>query len=52
VVLSIGGFLGMGNRLFAMPWKAFEVHNNNVAAIRCKHKKAWAASSLPAIIAL
>jgi sporulation protein YlmC with PRC-barrel domain len=23
-VLSSGGFLGMGNKLFAMPWKAFE----------------------------
>ena len=23
-VLSSGGFLGMGNRLFAMPWQAFE----------------------------
>jgi PRC-barrel domain len=23
-VLSFGGFLGMGNKLFAMPWKAFE----------------------------
>ena len=26
VVLSIGGFMGMGNKLFAMPWKAFEFH--------------------------
>ena len=26
VVLSIGGFPGMGNKPFAMPWKAFEVH--------------------------
>ena len=24
VVLSFGGFLGMGNKLFAMPWSAFE----------------------------
>ena len=24
VVLSFGGFLGMGNKLFAMPWEAFE----------------------------
>ena len=24
VVLSIGGFMGMGNKLFAMPWEAFE----------------------------
>jgi sporulation protein YlmC with PRC-barrel domain len=23
-VLSFGGFMGMGNKLFAMPWKAFE----------------------------
>ena len=23
-VLSFGGFLGMGNKLFALPWKAFE----------------------------
>ena len=26
VVLYIGTFRGMGNKLFAMPWKAFEVH--------------------------
>jgi len=24
VVLSIGDFPGMGNKLFAMPWEAFE----------------------------
>lgn len=23
-VLSFGGFMGMGNKLFAMPWKAFD----------------------------
>ncbi len=23
-VLSFGGFLGMGNKMFAMPWEAFE----------------------------
>ena len=23
-VLSFGGFMGLGNKLFAMPWKAFE----------------------------
>jgi len=23
-VLSFGGFMGMGNKLFAIPWKAFE----------------------------
>jgi hypothetical protein len=26
VVLSIGGFMGMENKVFAMPWKAFELH--------------------------
>jgi sporulation protein YlmC with PRC-barrel domain len=26
-VLASGGFLGMGQRLFAMPWKAFEFAN-------------------------
>jgi hypothetical protein len=26
VVLSIGGLQGMGNELFTMPWKAFEVY--------------------------
>jgi hypothetical protein len=52
VLRSIGGFLSMGNKLFAMPRKAFEFQNNNVAAIRCKQQKTWAASSLPAIIAL
>ena len=25
-VLSFGGFLGMGDKLFAVPWQAFEVH--------------------------
>jgi sporulation protein YlmC with PRC-barrel domain len=24
LVLSFGGFMGMGNKLFAMPWEAFE----------------------------
>ncbi|HET6373488.1 MAG TPA: PRC-barrel domain-containing protein [Candidatus Polarisedimenticolia bacterium] len=24
VVLSFGGFMGLGNKLFAIPWKAFE----------------------------
>jgi hypothetical protein len=23
-VLSFGGFMGMGNKLFAMPWEAFD----------------------------
>jgi hypothetical protein len=26
VVLSIGGFMGTGNKRFAMPWRAFEFH--------------------------
>jgi sporulation protein YlmC with PRC-barrel domain len=26
-VLSFGGFMGMGNKLFALPWKAFEFSN-------------------------
>jgi len=26
-VLSFGGFMGMGKKLFAMPWKAFEFSN-------------------------
>ena len=26
-VLSFGGFMGRGNKLFAMPWKAFEFSN-------------------------
>ncbi|MGA2940126.1 MAG: hypothetical protein ABSF52_23950 [Syntrophobacteraceae bacterium] len=26
VVLSIGDFPGMVNKLFALPWKAFEFH--------------------------
>jgi len=27
-VLSFGGFMGMGDKLFAMPWKAFEFSNS------------------------
>ena len=27
-VLSFGGFMGMGNKLFAVPWKAFEFSNS------------------------
>jgi len=26
-VLSFGGFMGMGNKLFALPWKTFEFAN-------------------------
>jgi sporulation protein YlmC with PRC-barrel domain len=28
-VVSFGGFLGMGNKLFAMPWEAFVVDEKN-----------------------
>jgi sporulation protein YlmC with PRC-barrel domain len=28
-VVSFGGFLGMGNKLFAMPWEAFTVDEKN-----------------------
>jgi sporulation protein YlmC with PRC-barrel domain len=27
-VLSFGGFMGMGNKLFALPWRAFEFAKN------------------------
>jgi len=27
LVLSFGGFMGMGNKLFAIPWEAFEFSN-------------------------
>lgn len=27
-VLSFGGFIGMGNKLFAIPWSAFEFSNS------------------------
>ena len=29
VVLSFGGFLGMGNKLFAIPWQALAVDETN-----------------------
>ena len=28
-VLSFGGFLGMGEKLFAIPWSAFSVNTDN-----------------------
>ncbi len=28
-VLSFGGFLGMGNKLFAVPWSALEIDSEN-----------------------
>jgi surface antigen len=28
-VLSFGGFLGMGNKLFAVPWHAFTIDEEN-----------------------
>lgn len=29
VVLSFGGFIGMGNKLFAIPWQAFRLDEAN-----------------------
>ncbi len=29
VVLSTGGFLGLGDKLFAIPWQAFEIDEAN-----------------------
>jgi len=29
VVLATGGFLGMGNKLFAIPWQAFQIDEPN-----------------------
>jgi hypothetical protein len=31
-MVSIGGFMGMGNKLFAMPLKAFEFHATEAEA--------------------
>jgi sporulation protein YlmC with PRC-barrel domain len=38
-VLSFGGFMGMGNKLFAMPWKAFEFSNKENKLILNVDKK-------------
>lgn len=38
-VLSFGGFMGMGNKLFAMPWKAFEFANTENKLILNVDKK-------------
>ena len=38
-VLSFGGFLGMGKKLFAMPWKAFEFSNTENKLILNVDKK-------------
>lgn len=38
-VLSFGGFIGMGNKLFAMPWKAFEFANTENKLILDLDKK-------------
>lgn len=32
-VLSFGGFLGMGNKLFAIPWEALSVDTENHAVV-------------------
>ena len=29
VILATGGFLGMGNKLFAIPWQAFQIDEPN-----------------------
>ena len=38
-VLSFGGFMGMGNKLFAMPWKTFEFSNTENKLILNVDKK-------------
>ena len=38
-VLSFGGFLGMGKKLFAMPWRAFEFSNTENKLILNADKK-------------
>ncbi len=38
-VLSFGGFLGMGNKLFAVPWNAFTVDEENKEFILDVDKK-------------
>ena len=38
-VLSFGGFMGMGKKLFAMPWKAFEFSNTENKLILNVDKK-------------
>jgi sporulation protein YlmC with PRC-barrel domain len=43
-VISFGGFLGMGNKLFAMPWNAFEfVKNENKLMLNVDKEKLKAA---------
>jgi sporulation protein YlmC with PRC-barrel domain len=38
-VLSFGGFMGMGNKLFALPWEAFEFSNTENKLILNVDKK-------------
>ena len=38
-VLSFGGFLGMGNKLFAVPWNAFTIDEENKEFILDVDKK-------------
>ena len=40
-VLSFGGFLGMGNKLFAMPWEAFEFSATESKLILNVDKEKW-----------
>jgi sporulation protein YlmC with PRC-barrel domain len=39
VVLSFGGFLGMGNKLFAIPWQAFEFSSTESKLILSVNKE-------------
>ena len=40
-VLSFGGFLGMGNRLFAIPWQALKLELYEHAFILISIEKSW-----------
>jgi sporulation protein YlmC with PRC-barrel domain len=37
-VLSFGGFMGMGNKLFAMPWSAFEFAKHEKGSFGYEYK--------------
>jgi hypothetical protein len=54
-MLSIGGFMGMGNKLFAMPWKAFEFHapctsSSSIAVIDKLINRGFAAGKFDAFV--
>jgi hypothetical protein len=46
-VLSFGGFMGMGNKLFAMPCKAFQFHANENKLILNVDKEKLKTAPLP-----